>query len=255
MAEIEKLRARVSAVQRSLSAGLERSSDSAESVKGSLLRFEAAFAQVQEDLDDYKSEIHQTREENRQLRHLLDGLLESIEKSGTYPVHDILDDLGAITGRLGKLIGDKASKVGGQGARRTVASHASLSSLSRKPSETPVPRIPAGVAEATQPSRTAAADPSPPQRDHTVRHKAAKPKTSVTDELSLRAIAQLWSHKTGQSKIAIMAELITAFQEIIGDKIGKVTGDTTITRENLQKFCADVNIAPPDIWTQFEARG
>jgi hypothetical protein len=119
---------------------------------------------------------------------------------------------------------------------------------------TRAPRIPADEAKAHQPSKTAPADPSPPQSDRPARLEAPKTKRPVTDELSLRAIAELWSHKTGQSKIAIMAELVAAFQELIGGNIGKVTGDTTITRENLQKFCAEVNIAPPDIWAQFEVR-
>lgn len=255
MAEIEKLQSRVSEAQQRLTAGLGQGSGSAERMKDTLLRLESAFKRNKNELEKCKyelgrceKEIDQHREESRHLASLLNHLLDTIENSGGDPLHEFLEDIENITGKLGDIIEDSEGGITQDGEAQEPVNLSALSNMPRRErgnGKLYRPKQPSKIA-ASQNKSSKNGGPGAPVEPAGSENRVTE--SLDTDELSLRAVAELWSHESGQSKITIRAELVAAFQDIFGKEAGDVNGDTTITREDLQKFCSDANITPPSFW-------
>ncbi len=232
MTGIDELRPRVSEAQQRLSNWLERQTDSADHLRETLLRVEDALARNQSKLETYKNDINQVRDENWQLRQLLDGVLKTIEKSDTASARENLSDLASVTGRLSKIVENAADHLS------EPADTLGTAELTSHPESLEGIRIDLGQCAVDQRNKD----------------EGLVTESLLTDKLSLRAIAELWSREIGQPAPAIIAELVAAFQELLGKETDEVTGDTTITRDKLLKVCTDANISPPGFWAEESVR-
>ena len=68
------------------------------------------------------------------------------------------------------------------------------------------------------------------------------------DELSIGAIAMLWSRESEHGVSEIVTELLAAFQERLKDCSMEKSKDATVSRQELLKFCEDAGIDPPRFW-------
>ncbi len=251
MTDISRLRSRVSQAQERLTATTEQRTGLAErteEAKQSLLNLEQAFARNRGQLESCRTELGQTRGENQQLRSLLELLLDTIEKSDEDPMKDILTDLDDITSNLSEFIMGGENGSDQDSSAQEPVNLTSLSDLLRKSRSNSEPRRPDNGTKRSAATRDAAADSKMRNSDETAVSAKRETESLETDELSLRAIADLWSKETGQSKILVRAELVEVFRDHFGKEVGEVTGDTTLTRENLLKFCAETNTPPPRFW-------
>ncbi len=71
-----------------------------------------------------------------------------------------------------------------------------------------------------------------------------------SNELSIGAIAILWSKEIEHTVSEIETELLTAFQERLKDCSMDWSRDATISRHELTEFCDDANINPPKFWSR-----
>ena len=71
-----------------------------------------------------------------------------------------------------------------------------------------------------------------------------------SEELSIGAIAMLWSKEFEHTVSEIETELLTAFQKKLKDCSMDSSRDATISRHELLKFCDDANINPPKFWSR-----
>ena len=71
-----------------------------------------------------------------------------------------------------------------------------------------------------------------------------------SEELSIGAISMLWSKEIEHTVSEIETELLTAFQNRLTDCSMDLSGDATISRHELLKFCDDANINPPKFWSR-----
>jgi hypothetical protein len=71
-----------------------------------------------------------------------------------------------------------------------------------------------------------------------------------SEELSIGAIAMLWSKEFEHTVSEIETELLTAFQKMLKDCSMDSSRDATISRHELLKFCDDDNINPPKFWSR-----
>ena len=72
----------------------------------------------------------------------------------------------------------------------------------------------------------------------------------AAEELSIGAIAMLWSKESGHSVSEVATELLTAFQERLKDCSMEMSKDATLSRQELLKFCEDAGIDPPRFWAR-----
>jgi hypothetical protein len=70
----------------------------------------------------------------------------------------------------------------------------------------------------------------------------------LAEELSIGAIAMLWSKESGHAASEIETELFAAFQERLKGCSMEMSKDATISRQELLRFCDDARIDPPKFW-------
>ena len=70
------------------------------------------------------------------------------------------------------------------------------------------------------------------------------------EELSIGAIAMLWSRESEHGVSEIVTELLAAFQERLKDCSMEKSKDATVSRQELLKFCEDAGIDPPRFWAR-----
>ncbi len=68
------------------------------------------------------------------------------------------------------------------------------------------------------------------------------------EELSIGAIAMLWSKESGHTASEIETELLTAFQKRLKACSMDMNKDATLSRQELLKFCDDASIDLPKFW-------
>jgi hypothetical protein len=68
------------------------------------------------------------------------------------------------------------------------------------------------------------------------------------EELSIGAIAMLWSKESGHAASEIETELFAAFQERLKGCSMDMSKDATLSRQELLRFCDDASIDPPKFW-------
>ncbi len=64
------------------------------------------------------------------------------------------------------------------------------------------------------------------------------------------AIAMLWSKESGHSVSEVATELLTAFQERLKECSMEMSKDATLSRQELLKFCEDAGIDAPRFWAR-----
>lgn len=72
----------------------------------------------------------------------------------------------------------------------------------------------------------------------------------AAEELSIGAIAMLWSRESEHSVSEIETELLAAFQERLKDCSMETSRDATLSRQELLKFCENASIDPPKFWAR-----
>lgn len=229
MSDIEKLRERVAAAGQHFRLNDEQHQQRDERLERSMTAIDQGVRRMRAEMDRHKLRVEQLNNENADLRGMLDKLLLSIEEAPGDRFDKILHDLDAIVSRLpGSAPADERIPEDGGNAPATPAAVTPESTAPRKPAKTP------SKTETTRPAR-----PSKSPLDRV-----------SPEELSIRAIAELWSMESDHSATHVEAELLAAFHDTLKGCSMDTSKDATISRDDLLKFCEKANIDPPKFWAK-----
>ncbi len=229
MNDIGELRERVAAAERHVSLSDERYNERRERIEHGATTIDRGLPRMRAEIDRYKARVERFDKENAELRGMLDRLLRLVEGTSRDQLDVILQDLdAALSGLLDAVQVDEPAPEDESGPPRAPALVAVENTADGKSAKT------AGKMETTTPARpeTAPAD------------------IIFAEELSVRAIAELWSRESCHATSEVEAELLAAFQEKLKGRSMGACLDATISRDDLVTFCDEANIAPPRFWVR-----
>ena len=229
MSDIGELRARVAAAERQVSLSDERYDEHRERIEHGAATIDRGLRRMRAEIDRYKARVERLDEDNAELRGMLDRLLRSVEGSSRDRLDVILQDLdAALSGLLASVQVDEPAPQDESRPPRAPEAVAVENTAGGKSAKT------AGRMETATPAR-----PETPPAD-----------IIFAEELSVRAIAELWSRESCHATSEVEAELLAAFQEKLKGRSMGACLDATISRDDLVTFCDEANIAPPRFWVR-----
>ncbi len=192
MTDIRELRARVAAAERQVSLSDQRYDEHRERIEHGAATIDRGLRRMRAEIDRYKARVERLDEDNAELRGMLDRLLRSVEGSSRDRLDVILQDLDAgLSGLLDSVQVDEPAPEDESGPSRAPAVVAVENTADRKLAKT------AGKMETATPARS----------------ETAPADMILAEELSVRAIAELWSRESCHATSEVEAELLAAFQE------------------------------------------
>ncbi len=233
MNDIRELRARVAAAERQVGLSDERYNERRKRIEHGAATIDRGLRRMRAEIDRYKARVERLDEENAELRGMLDRLLCSVEGSSRDRLDAILQDLdAALSGLLDTVQADEPAP---QPAPKD---------------ESRPPRAPAAVAVGNTADGKSAKTAGKMETATPARPETPPADIIFAEELSVRAIAGLWSGASCHATSEVEAELLAAFQEKLKGCSGDACLDATISRDDLITFCGAANIAPPRFWAR-----
>jgi hypothetical protein len=234
MNDIGELRARVAAAERQVGLNDERYNEHRERIEHGAATIDRGLRRMRAEIDRYKARVERFDKENAELRGMLDRLLCLVEGTSRDQLDVILQDLdAALSGLLDSVQVDEPAPEDESGP----------------------PRAPAVVAPVVVTVENTADGKSAKTAGKMETATPARPETAPVDiifaeELSVRAIAELWSRESCHAPSDVEAELLAAFQEKLKGCSMDACLDATISRDDLITFCDEAHIAPPRFWAR-----
>ncbi len=229
MNDIGELRARVAAAERQVGLSDERYNEHRERIENGAATIDRGLRRMRAEIDRNKARVERFDKENAELRGMLDRLLRSVEGSSRDRLDVILQDLdAAFSGLQDSVRVDEPAPEDESGPSRVPAVVAAENTADGKSAKT------AGKMETATPARS----------------ETAPVDIIFAEELSVRAIAELWSRESCHATSEVEAELLAVFREKLKGCSMDACLDASISRDDLITFCDEANIAPPRFWAR-----
>ncbi len=229
MNDIGELRERVAAAERQVSLSDERYNDRRERIEHCATTIDRGLRRMRAEIDRYKARAERFDKEKAELRGMLDRLLRSVEGTSRDQHDVILQDLdAAFSGLLDSVQIDEPAPEDESGPSRAPAVVAVENTADGRSAKT------AGKMETATPARS----------------ETAPADIILAEELSVRAIAELWSRESCHATSEVEAELLAAFREKLKGCSMDACLDASISRDDLITFCDEAKIAQPRFWAR-----